>query len=105
MAGASTVQPDWAPVAKRIRVEATDNWDDTVAADRFTGLGGLLFRGHGTITAPGRVAVGDDVLHAARGIVIAHRHRRPRSRRFPAWPARRSGPTTRSSRPSRCRSR
>ncbi|HEY7016018.1 MAG TPA: NAD(P)/FAD-dependent oxidoreductase [Streptosporangiaceae bacterium] len=70
MAGASAVHPDWAPVAKRIRVEATDNWDDTVAADRFTGLGGLLFRGHGTIVAPGRVAVGDDVLHAARGIVI-----------------------------------
>jgi pyruvate/2-oxoglutarate dehydrogenase complex dihydrolipoamide dehydrogenase (E3) component len=70
MAGASTVHPDWAPVAKRIRAEATDNWDDTVAADRFTGLGGLLFRGHGRIVAPGRVAVGDDVLHAARGIVI-----------------------------------
>jgi pyruvate/2-oxoglutarate dehydrogenase complex dihydrolipoamide dehydrogenase (E3) component len=71
MAGASAVQPDWAPVAKRIRSEATDNWDDTVAADRFTGLGGVLFRGHATITAPGRVAVGDDRLTATRGIVIA----------------------------------
>jgi len=71
MSGASTVQPDWAPVAGRIRTEATDDWDDTAAADRFTGLGGLLFRGHGTIIAPGRVAVGDDVLHAKRGIVIA----------------------------------
>ena len=30
MAGASSVQADWAPVAKRIRAEATDNWDDTV---------------------------------------------------------------------------
>ncbi len=71
MAGASAVQPDWAPVAKRIRSEATDNWDDTAAADRFTGLGGVLFRGHATITAPGRVAVGDDLLTATRGIVIA----------------------------------
>ena len=71
MAGASAVQPDWAPVAKRIRSEATDNWDDTAAADRFTGLGGVLFRGHATITAPGRVAVGDDRLTATRGIVIA----------------------------------
>jgi len=70
MSGASTVQPDWAPVAGRIRTEATDDWDDTVAADRFTGLGGLLFRGHGKIIAPGQVAVGDDVLHAKRGIVI-----------------------------------
>jgi pyruvate/2-oxoglutarate dehydrogenase complex dihydrolipoamide dehydrogenase (E3) component len=70
MAGASTVRPDWAPVAGRIRDEATDSWDDKVAADRFTGKGGLLFRGHGKIIAPGRVAVGDDVLRARRGIVI-----------------------------------
>src|SRR5467141_1801397 len=52
MSGGSAVQPDWAPVAGRIRTEATDDWDDTVAADRFTGLGGLLFRGHGKIIAP-----------------------------------------------------
>ncbi len=35
MAGASVVSPDWAPVATRIRAEATDNWNDAVAADRF----------------------------------------------------------------------
>jgi pyruvate/2-oxoglutarate dehydrogenase complex dihydrolipoamide dehydrogenase (E3) component len=70
MAGASTVRPDWAPVARRIRDEATDGWDDKAAADRFTGKGGLLFRGHGKIIAPGRVAVGGDVLLARRGIVI-----------------------------------
>src|SRR3954465_9292498 len=40
LAGTSTVQPDWAPVAKRIREEATDTWDDKVAVDRFTGKGG-----------------------------------------------------------------
>jgi pyruvate/2-oxoglutarate dehydrogenase complex dihydrolipoamide dehydrogenase (E3) component len=70
MAGQSVITPDWAPVASRIRDEATDNWDDTAAADRFTGLGGTLFRGEGTITAPGEVTVGDDVLHARRGIVL-----------------------------------
>jgi pyruvate/2-oxoglutarate dehydrogenase complex dihydrolipoamide dehydrogenase (E3) component len=70
LAGDSAVTPDWAPVAKRIRAEATDNWDDTVAADRFTGLGGTLFRGEGKITAPGRVTVGGDVLRARRGIVL-----------------------------------
>jgi pyruvate/2-oxoglutarate dehydrogenase complex dihydrolipoamide dehydrogenase (E3) component len=70
MAGSSVVTPDWAPVAHRIRAEATDNWDDTVAADRFTGKGGQLFRGHGRITAPGEVTVGGDVLRARRGIVI-----------------------------------
>ena len=70
MAGASAVRPDWAPVAGRIRPEATDNWNDQAAADRFTGKGGLLFRGHGMIAGPGRVSVGGDVLRARRGIVI-----------------------------------
>ena len=34
-AGDSTVTPDWGPVASRIRREATDNWDDRVAVERF----------------------------------------------------------------------
>jgi pyruvate/2-oxoglutarate dehydrogenase complex dihydrolipoamide dehydrogenase (E3) component len=70
LAGEAAVTPGWAPVARRIRAEATDTWDDTVAADRFTGLGGTLFRGEGKITAPGQVTVGDDVLRARRGIVL-----------------------------------
>ena len=70
LAGTSTVRPDWAPVASRIRDEATDHWDDKVAADRFTGQGGLLVRGTGRIIAPGQVAVGDQMLRARRGIVI-----------------------------------
>src|ERR1039457_2180817 len=70
MAGSSQVHPDWAPVAERIREEATDNWDDKVAVDRFTGKGGTLFRGHGRVTAPGEVTVGEDVLRARRAIVI-----------------------------------
>ena len=70
MAGSAVISPDWAPVAKRIRVDATDNWDDTVAVDRFTGLGGTFVRGHARLTGPGEVTVGDDVLRARRGIVI-----------------------------------
>ena len=77
MAGAARVDPDWAPVARRIRDEATDDWDDKVAADRFTGKGGILIRGHGRISAPGEVTVtpfrdgaGQVVLRARRGIVI-----------------------------------
>jgi pyruvate/2-oxoglutarate dehydrogenase complex dihydrolipoamide dehydrogenase (E3) component len=70
LAGAASVSPDWAQVAARIRTEATDNWTDTVAANRFTEAGGTLLRGHGRITAPGKVAVGGDVLTASRGIVI-----------------------------------
>ena len=41
MAGTATVAPDWSPVALRIREEATDYWNDKVAADRFIGKGGL----------------------------------------------------------------
>jgi len=70
MAGISAVTPDWSPVARRIREEATDCWDDKVAADRFTGKGGHLVRGRGTITGPGEVTVGDRVFRARRGIVI-----------------------------------
>src|ERR1039457_2602185 len=70
MAGSSQVHPDWAPVASRIRAEATDDWDDKVAVDRFTGKGGTFFRGHGVITAPGEVTVGDQVLRTDRKSVV-----------------------------------
>ena len=70
MAGTSAVTPDWKPVAARIRDEATDNWDDAVAADRFTDAGATLYRGRGVLTAPGQVTVGASVLTARRGIVI-----------------------------------
>ncbi len=74
MAGQASAEPSWDPVAWRIREEATDDWDDTVAADRFISKGGHLFRGAGRITGPGEVRVardgGADVLRARRGIVI-----------------------------------
>lgn len=70
MAGDSVITPDWGPVAKRIRAEATDNWDDQVAVDRFTGKGGTFFRGYGVITGPRQVTVGEEVLTARRGIVL-----------------------------------
>ncbi|MCG5216270.1 dihydrolipoyl dehydrogenase family protein [Streptosporangium sp. KLBMP 9127] len=72
MAGRSSVTPDWSPVARRIREEATDDWDDKVAVDRFIGKGGHFVRGRGRITGPGEVTVdGERVLRARRGIVLA----------------------------------
>ena len=71
MAGDASVQPDWGPVAQRIRDEATDDWDDRVAVERFEGKGGRFVRGDGRITGPDRVAVGDRVIEARRGIVVA----------------------------------
>lgn len=71
LAGTATVTPDWAPVAERIRDQATDNWNDQVAVDRFVGKGGRFVRGYAEITGPGAVRVGDQEYRASRGIVIA----------------------------------
>lgn len=74
LAGSATVRPDWAPVAARIRSEATDNWDDTVAVERFEKAGGRFVRGWGRITAPGEVSVttteGLRIFRARRAIVL-----------------------------------
>lgn len=71
IAGAATITPNWSLVAKRIRDEATDNWNDKVAADRFEKKGGRLYRGYGKLVAPDTVEVGGVHLKANKGIVIA----------------------------------
>jgi pyruvate/2-oxoglutarate dehydrogenase complex dihydrolipoamide dehydrogenase (E3) component len=75
MAGAAAVAADWAPVAARIRDEATDSWNDKVAVDRFVGKGGHFVRGRGRITGRGEVTVetadGPRVLRAGWGVVVA----------------------------------
>ncbi|MGC5332426.1 dihydrolipoyl dehydrogenase family protein [Micromonospora sp. DT62] len=70
LAGTAEVRPDWAPVAKRIREEATDTWDDTVAVRRFTDKGGRFVRGSARLDGPGRVRVGERVFQARHGIVL-----------------------------------
>ena len=42
MAGTATVTPDWGPVARRIRDEATDDWDDTSRGRALRGQGRQL---------------------------------------------------------------
>src|SRR5215472_1956193 len=71
MAGRATVEADFAPVAQRIRAEATDDWNDRIAVERLEKLGGSFVRGHGMLDGPGRVRVGDQVFRARRGVVIA----------------------------------
>lgn len=70
LAGSARVEADWGPVATRVRVEATDDWDDAVAVRRLEGRGVTVVHGRGRITAPGEVTVGDDVYRARRGIVL-----------------------------------
>ena len=71
LAGAAEVRPDFAPVARRIRAEATDDWDDAVAVARFEKAGGRFLRGSAAIEGPGRVRVGDETVQARRGVVVA----------------------------------
>jgi pyruvate/2-oxoglutarate dehydrogenase complex dihydrolipoamide dehydrogenase (E3) component len=76
IAGASTVTPDWSPVAQRIRAEATDNWDDRVAVERLEGQGVRFVRGKGRFESPTVVSVDGAQLEATqfeatRAVVIA----------------------------------
>jgi pyruvate/2-oxoglutarate dehydrogenase complex dihydrolipoamide dehydrogenase (E3) component len=71
LAGEVVVTPDWDRVAGRIRDEATDDWNDQVAADRLAAKGGRLVRGSGRLSGPRRVAVGDRTFEARRGVVLA----------------------------------
>src|SRR2546423_8664811 len=70
-AGSSTVNPDWNPIAQRIRKEATDNWNDRAAVERFQKKGGRFERGTGKLAGPGKVAVNGTVYEASRAVIIA----------------------------------
>ena len=65
------ITPDWSVVARRIREQATDDWDDTVAVDRFTGKGGTFVRGRARLVAPDVVEVAGTGHRARLGVVVA----------------------------------
>src|SRR6266705_2115908 len=48
LAGRATVDPDWRPVAERVR-NATADWNDQIAVERFEKKGGTFQRGEGRI--------------------------------------------------------
>ncbi|MEN5076005.1 NAD(P)/FAD-dependent oxidoreductase [Isoptericola cucumis] len=74
IAGRADVHPDWEPVARRIRDEATTGWDDTAAVERLESAGGRLVRGRGRLAGPGEVVVttadGERRLRARRAVVL-----------------------------------
>ena len=74
LAGHADVTPDFAPVAQRIRDVATDDWNDTVAADRLADAGIRLVRGHGRLAGARTVEVetsdGVERLVTSRGVVL-----------------------------------
>lgn len=71
LAGTSTTTPDWSKIGQRIRNEATDNWNDQVAVDRFTGNGGIFVRGRGRIVGSREVEVDGTTYTATKALVIA----------------------------------
>lgn len=68
--GTATVEPDWSEVARRVRDEATDDWDDTVAVKRLEDSGARFHRGRGVLDGPGRVRVGGATYVARKGVVL-----------------------------------
>jgi pyruvate/2-oxoglutarate dehydrogenase complex dihydrolipoamide dehydrogenase (E3) component len=75
LAGRATEEPDLAPVARRIRDEATDDWNDKVAVDRFEAKGGTFARGAGRLAGrddAGRLRVEvDGRTHTAANVIVA----------------------------------
>ncbi|WFE30647.1 NAD(P)/FAD-dependent oxidoreductase [Solwaraspora sp. WMMD791] len=71
LAGAADVRPDWTPVARRIRDEATADWTDTAAVDRLTDKGVRVLHGTARLTGPGRVDVDGQEFTARLGVVLA----------------------------------
>lgn len=70
LAGRAGAEPSWAPVAARVR-EATANWDDRVAVERFEGKGGTFLRGQARIVGRRAVEVDGRRFEASRALVIA----------------------------------
>ncbi len=70
LGGAVQVSPDWSIVARRLREEATDDWDDTVAVRRLEEAGVTVVHGRGRLAGTGTVEVGDTRFVAERGVVL-----------------------------------
>jgi len=81
VAGEATITPSWEPVARRIREEATTDWDDTAAVERLEASGARFVRGHGRLVGHKRVEVeapdGTRTTYAATTGVVLNPGTRP----------------------------
>ncbi|MGA9746505.1 MAG: NAD(P)/FAD-dependent oxidoreductase [Nocardioides sp.] len=69
-AGTASVSPDFTPVARRIKEEATTDWDDTVAVERLQKAGATVVHGSARILGPREVEVDGTSYRARKGIVL-----------------------------------
>jgi pyruvate/2-oxoglutarate dehydrogenase complex dihydrolipoamide dehydrogenase (E3) component len=70
LAGEGRIDPDWAPVARRVR-EVTADWDDDAAVKRHEEQGATVLHGEARIAEPGMVEAAGRRYGARRGIVVA----------------------------------
>lgn len=70
LAGTATVDPDWTPVAKRLREEATTDWDDAIAVERLEQAGASFVRGEARLVGPKQVEVTGTTYTARRGVLL-----------------------------------
>jgi pyruvate/2-oxoglutarate dehydrogenase complex dihydrolipoamide dehydrogenase (E3) component len=70
-AGTAEVQPDYTPVAIRIRDEATADWNDDVAVERLEKVGGRFVRGTARFIGTRQVEAAGRTFEARRAVVIA----------------------------------
>ncbi|HET6666546.1 MAG TPA: NAD(P)/FAD-dependent oxidoreductase [Intrasporangium sp.] len=70
LAGSAEVHPDWSPVAKRVREEATHDWDDRVAVERLEKAGARFVRARGRLAGEGRVEADGTTYVARLGVVV-----------------------------------
>jgi pyruvate/2-oxoglutarate dehydrogenase complex dihydrolipoamide dehydrogenase (E3) component len=70
LAGQTTISPEWAPVARRVR-EFTAGWDDSVAVERHEKKGETFVRGDARVVGPRAIEVDGHRFTARRGLVIA----------------------------------
>jgi pyruvate/2-oxoglutarate dehydrogenase complex dihydrolipoamide dehydrogenase (E3) component len=70
LAGDSSTVADWTPVARRIREEATDGWDDRVAVERLQKAGATVVHGRARLAGPCAVEVDGRIYRAAKGVVV-----------------------------------
>ena len=70
LAGTATVTADWAAVARRIKEEATADWDDTIAVERLQKAGATVLHGAARLAGPRQVEVAGETWTARRGVVL-----------------------------------
>lgn len=71
LAGRSRISPDWTPVVKRIREQATDDWNDKVAVERHEKKGSTVVKGEARFVGPRAIEVNGTRYEATKGVVIA----------------------------------